>query len=172
MGIPKISGGKMSTLYAHRAKVALVIKFLPFIVGVCLYGFLAFADGKLFPVIKDFTITRIYNIGNDNEKFIGGYFSKIRSCPFITIHATGTDAQGKVSKVHISHTFEGKNYYDTNNKPKGTFEWGDWKLITTPDIVDITLYGLHECSSLWITETELIHFKLYPGIQNIWAGNS
>lgn len=152
----------MSILYDNRNTVGSILKILPYIVGGMLYLLFSLADGVVFPVVTDFTITKSYTVGDD--RLMGGYFIKSRSCRFITVEAVGTTTELDKRLIVEFTPDSAQNSYSTIDKPKGSYNWGDWRISYSDDVVDITLYAFHECNSLWITKTKLIVYKAHPGV--------
>lgn len=141
-------------LYRNREKVEAVLWVWPLLFGLFFANLASILDGKLFPVVTQFTITNRQDMG-DNV-LLSGYLTKARSCKFIAVDATSLTQDGETHDVPLKFLDNAED--DSANRPIGTQPWGYWQIIVPKGINIVTFVAHHECTLMWTTKTKLISF--------------
>lgn len=135
-------------------------KIIPFISGVCLITIISMLEYSFFPVLDDFTVSRIYR--TENSIVLEGYMTKVRNCKFAGIVSTGTDWGGETSDVPI-YFRDSKNH--SGSRPLGKQGYGPW-ILEVPvagNLTTVTLDSIHRCHPAWSSTTRLTVLTLKDG---------
>ena len=141
-------------IYRHKTKAEKILLLWPLIVAFLFIQAVSFLDGRLFPVVSNFTVTNQQQVGH--YTLVLGYMSKERSCKFIAVDATAVTEQGEM--VDIPLKFLDNDTDDSASRPIGTQQWGWWQILVPVGTNVVTFIAYHECNILWTTKTKLVKF--------------
>lgn len=128
----------------------LVSLFAVFIIFAwMLKPFFGIIEGRLFPVLTDFTITSSEIAGDFSSDFSGEMTILRGKCDFLGMEAY---LQGPERRAPVSFTF----LESTKARASGTQYWGPWRLrIDLSDLDNLILISFHQCPyRFWKTKTE------------------
>lgn len=112
-------------------------------------------EGRLFPVVSHFTITRTVAIGPE-ETAVYGNFEKYRDCEYLAMSWYRKDDAGLIERVGLSQQPpRGNNPPPDPTRPLGPQRFGPWNVAMPEAEVRSRSYveTAHNCTWLWITRT-------------------
>lgn len=113
------------------------------------FDLLPSAEGSLFKVIDNFSISKIQTL--DNGILVYGNFDKIRNCEFNELRAFLTNKNGFTEELETSLQDAG------TVREVGNHDFGPWFVQSSiGDFKNVTLTATHTCHPFWQTTTRLL----------------
>lgn len=163
MGNTCIPGGGRMELHSDTSTPVMSVlagRIVTFAVAVSVLLLAYVAEPAYFPVIRDWTVTKLDR--NGRQVMLSGYMRKIRSCPLIGIVVTNEDGD----RLPFS-LVDGVESSASAGMPTGSQAWGPWSIVIEPSdgTSRLRFQATHQCHAGWPTTTELGEFNLFPGLQ-------
>lgn len=109
-------------------------------------------EGKYFPVVSKFEITKIETT-SENQSFVWLHFEKLRNCKYI-----GMTWQRKTASGYIRVAVDTKPTLGSpQTRPLGKAEVGPWLVDMPPEDIreQVRITLLHACGLFYQTQTEV-----------------
>tara|TARA_R110000772_G_scaffold79860_3_gene170743 strand:- start:974 stop:1411 length:438 start_codon:yes stop_codon:yes gene_type:complete len=120
------------------------------------------AEGRIMPVVADFTITEIEPSDDAGWSIINGSMNKLRGCDFEKMRFTLHSGDGEVT---VAYRFlEASKVRPANNATA----FGPWEVQITQDQMDLAELRLetwHDCHAGYLTET-VTDVQMKTGLEN------
>lgn len=105
----------------------------------------------LFPVVADFTITKL--VKEPSHIVISGYMRKARDCRVLGLQAMAVDNFGREKEVPVAFL---DRPHGGVSRHVGRQSWGPWQItVSVADAHEVRLLSSHRCHWVYSTESEL-----------------